>query len=278
MVGFMARCCERYDTEHAQPMRLFMSLYSVEHISRISRVLQMHRGHALLLGSTGVGRRSLAHIAAYVGRSKLSEVHPPVYGNMGEDDAAWRGHLKRLVRICGLGLAPNMAILVRDSVLTAARMQDVCCVLGGTDIPGLFSSDETQALVAEMEERGLVEKSEMKRPAQELYAQLLQTAYDSMHLIICMDPYASKMRDVMASYPSLLSRCTVDWFQDWPEETLQQMAEQHLPSLFAPELGRTMMRACSGMQQVALETARVRGGGCLLPAACCLLPAAYVLA
>ncbi len=264
LVDKMTKYSAKYDTEHAQPMKLFMTLYCVEHISRISRILQIPRGHALLLGATGVGRRSLTRMAAYVGRSKVSEIHVLTAGDPDQDDIVWRGHFKRLIRLCGLGLAPNMAILVRDAVLTPGRLQDVSCVLDGTDIPGLFTNDEITNLVAEMEKQGLLENSEIRAPVQDSYAQLVQMAYDSMHLIICIDPYANSMRDLFADYPSLASRCTLDWFQDWPAETMQQMAEQHLPSLFVVErygdLGSRMVKACGGLHDAALATARVSHG------------------
>jgi dynein heavy chain len=205
-------------------------------------------------------------MAAYVGRSKISEIHFLTAGDPDQDDKVWRGHFKRLIRLCGLGLAPNMAILVRDAVLTPGRLQDISCVLNGTDIPGLFTNDEIRNLVAEMEERGLLEKSEIKAPVQDSYAQLVQMAYDSMHLIICVDPYTNGMRDLFADYPSLASRCALDWFEDWPAETMQQMAERHLPSLFSLErhgdLGSKMIKACGGLHHAALATARV-SRGCL---------------
>ena len=258
MVSLMTSYCQKYDAENNQPMHLFMTLYSVEHISRISRVLSLRRGHALLLGSTGVGKRSLTRIASFVRTTKCVEICIDSAQDPG--GAAWRAQLKRLVRICGLGVAPNMAVLLNNSVLTIERLQDVCCILNGNEIPGLFTMEEKQNMANEMESRGLVQESVISPPIEELYGLLLQLAYDSIHLIICIDPSTWSLRDLLSNYPTLATRCYIDWLQDWPAETLQQMARQHLSRLFDAQiygnLGEKVISVCGAMHNKAQDVAR----------------------
>lgn len=260
VVSLMTSFCEEYDAQNQQPMNLFMSLYSCEHISRLARILQVRRGHSLLLGSTGVGRRSLTRIAVFVGRSKINEIYTDAATD--PDGTAWRQNFKRLIRLCGLGLAPNMAILLRDSMLTSERMQDVCLMLNGIEIPGLHTKEEKKDLIAEMKDRGLIQDCVIEPPLEELYAQFFSMAYDSMHLVICVDPNTKNLQDLLTSYPILASKCYVNWFQDWPAETLQQMAQVHLSDLFGPTLygdsniGTKLINVCGEMHAIALQLTR----------------------
>jgi dynein heavy chain, axonemal len=258
MVSLMTSHCQKYNAENNQPMQLFMTLYSVEHISRIARVLTLRQGHALLLGSTGVGKRSLTRIASFVRKTKHVEIC--IDTAQDPEGTAWRAHLKRLVRICGLGLAPSVTVLLNNTVLTTESLRDVCCILNCNEVPGLFTIEEKQILVDEMESRGLIEKAVMTPPIEELFGLLLELAYDAMHLIICVDPNTWNLRDLLSNYPMLATRCYIDWFEDWPPETLQQMAQQHLPNLFDDQIygtfGQKIIAICGTMHNKALNTAR----------------------
>lgn len=66
---------EDYNSVSNAPMKLVMFLDAIEHVSRITRVIRLPLGNALLLGVGGSGRQSLTRLAAFMevsGRGRQS--------------------------------------------------------------------------------------------------------------------------------------------------------------------------------------------------------------
>lgn len=63
-----------YNTISKSPLTMVMFKFAVEHISRISRVLQQDNGHLLLVGIGGSGRQSATKMATFIADFKLFQV------------------------------------------------------------------------------------------------------------------------------------------------------------------------------------------------------------
>jgi dynein heavy chain len=66
---------EEYNLLSQAPMSLVMFQYAVEHISRVSRVLQQDNGHMLLVGISGSGRQSCTKLATSMLEFALFQVN-----------------------------------------------------------------------------------------------------------------------------------------------------------------------------------------------------------
>lgn len=47
---------------------------------------------------------------------------------------------------------------------------------------------------------------------------------DNLHLCLCFSPAGDSLRERCRNFPGLVSNSTIDWFMQWPEEALIDVA------------------------------------------------------
>lgn len=87
-----------YNSLSNTPMDLVLFRFAIEHISRISRILQMPRGNVLMVGLGGSGRRSAVKLAASMADADVVQVE--VSKNYGFVE--WREDMKKLLMQAGV--------------------------------------------------------------------------------------------------------------------------------------------------------------------------------
>lgn len=53
----------------------------------------------------------------------------------------------------------------------------------------------------------------------------------NLHLCLCFSPIGSTFRNRLRLYPSMVSCCTIDWFEDWPEDALEMVGHKYLENV-----------------------------------------------
>ena len=106
----------------------------VEHVTRIGRAINQPRGNALLLGSQGLGRRSISRMASKLVGFPLFEINY----NERYDLSAWRYDLKNVLMKVGLENKP-LCLLVSDDQLNDEKMlEDINDVLNGEEFYDIY--------------------------------------------------------------------------------------------------------------------------------------------
>ncbi|RLN73379.1 hypothetical protein BBJ28_00011412 [Nothophytophthora sp. Chile5] len=231
------------------PLELVLFKDALVHTAAISRILIQPRGHALLLGMGGCGKRSLTRLAAFMTDYRCFEIElKKTYGLVD-----FREDLKVMMKLAALGESPSSARRVGGSALGATPtvfllndsqlvsdvfLEDVNTILNGADIPKLFTSEEMEKIISDVKSllgriassseqlETTSEASEFSRRDCEDYFHL--QVQNCLHIVLCMNPVGELFRARLRQFPSLITCTTIDCFDEWPRTALQHVAEHFL--------------------------------------------------
>uniref|UniRef100_A0A8C9YAS1 Dynein axonemal heavy chain 12 n=1 Tax=Sander lucioperca TaxID=283035 RepID=A0A8C9YAS1_SANLU len=212
-------CLNEYNQMHKNRMNLVIFRYVLEHLSRISRVLKQPGGNALLVGVGGSGRQSITRLATSM--AHMTMFQPEISKSYGITE--WRDDLK-------VSFMKTVFLLTDAQIKDEAFLEDVDSVLNTGEVPNLFAIDEKQEIMENLELSPLT-----------LFAFFVARCKENLHVVVAFSPIGDAFRNRLRQFPSLINCCTIDWFQPWPEEALERVANSFLESLEMSENERQMV-------------------------------------
>lgn len=130
---------QEYNSSGAAAMDLVMFADALEHVCKISRILSQPSGHALLIGTGGSGRQSLARLAAFCENQTVFTIE--VGKNYRSQD--FRDDMKKLFIAAGGAELKPMCLLITDNQLAdESFLEDINSILSSGEIPGLFNAED----------------------------------------------------------------------------------------------------------------------------------------
>ena len=230
-----------YEEELDVPLVLFNEV--LDHILRIDRVFKQAQGHALLIGVSGGGKTVLSRFVAWL--NGLTVFTIKVNSRYTFDD--FRQDLRKVMLSAGAHDEKICFIFDESNVLDSNFLELMNTLLSSGEVPGLFEGEDlTQLLNAckdECNKKGLVVD------ADELYSWFVGRVRLNLHVVFTMNPSSPDFHNRSATSPALFNRCVLDWFGDWSDSALFQVASdfthmldmdsnvQHsLPAFAPPEL------------------------------------------
>jgi len=199
---------------------------ALRHLIRISRIIEMPRGSALLVGVGGSGKQSLTRLAAYIARSKLFQITLTKTYNMN----ALRDDLKMLFDSAG-HLRKSTTFLFTDGEIKDENfLEYINSVLMTGEIAGLFAKDEMMGMTADLQPVFVKERPGVPDTQDNLKQYFIDCARDNLHVVLCMSPVNVKFPERARKFPGLISGTAIDWFLTWPEEALISVSKGLLQS------------------------------------------------
>ena len=202
-------------------LKLVMFKDALQHITRLTRVLRQERGHILLVGVGGSGKKSLSTVGACLAGSFLMTVEPRK--NYGKNQ--FREDLFRIMSEAAFKAKSVTFVFSDSNVLQEGFLEDINNLLNSGEVPSLIGKDEIEninsTLAPEAREKGY----------QDPYGLFVDRVRDFLHVVLCFSPMGKDFRNRVRKFPSLVNCCTIDWLNPWPEEALMTVANMFLENL-----------------------------------------------
>ncbi|XP_053383461.1 dynein axonemal heavy chain 3-like [Mercenaria mercenaria] len=215
---------DEYNMISKAPMHLVMFKFAIEHISRVSRVLLQDNGHALLVGIGGSGRQSAAKLAAFMADFDLFVIE--ITRNYTSSE--WREDIKKLFLKTGSEGKPTVFLFTDTQIKDESFMEDISMILNTGDVPNLFAQDEKAELTEKMQAVARQEGKKMEATPLAMYNFFIDRVRQNLHVVLAMSPIGDAFRNRLRMFPSLINCCTIDWFQTWPSDALEMVANKFL--------------------------------------------------
>ena len=138
--------------------------------------------------------------------------------------------LRIVMKRAGCKMEKICFIFDESNVLSTAFLERMNALLASGEVPGLFDGEEYMALINQCKEAALRD-GKIIDTEEELYKHFTYNVQRNLHVVFTMNPSNPDFSNRTASSPALFNRCVIDWFGEWSNNGLLQVAKEFTKSL-----------------------------------------------
>ena len=222
-------------------MDLVLFEQAMDHVTRVTRILDLPRGNAMLVGVGGSGKQSLAKLATFICQYDVFQIS--VTSSYGMAD--FKADLLSLYIKAGVKGNPVTFLMTDGQIIDERFLVYINDLLSSGYIPDLMTNEEKDemcnAVRNECKAAGVIDSPE------NLWDFFLDKVRKYLHVCLCFSPVGDKFRIRARNFPALINCTVIDWFQPWPHEALVSVAGRFLAEIpnLTPELLENLQFHCA---------------------------------
>ncbi|XP_067943512.1 dynein axonemal heavy chain 6-like [Watersipora subatra] len=196
---------------------------AVHHICRAVRVFRQPSRHMLMVGLDGTGKATVVGLACYIAGCTLFRLAL----SRGYSITDFRDDLKKLFKMAGVQGKSVVFLLTDSDIVKEEFLEDINCILNSGEVPGLFDNEEMDGIIMEIKQLASEQGVPDNRIA--VFQFFIDRLKRNLHIVLTMSPAGHTFRQRCRMNPSLISCCTIDWYDEWSEEAMLVVANMYLP-------------------------------------------------
>lgn len=116
---------------------------ALEHLTRIHRALRMHKGHVLVIGIGGSGKKSVIKLAGYAAGFQTFQISLA----RGYNEPAFREDMKNLYNMVGVDNKKIVFLFTSAHIIDESFLELVNNMLLTGVVPALFTDEEKDEII-----------------------------------------------------------------------------------------------------------------------------------
>ncbi|PHJ17985.1 dynein heavy chain [Cystoisospora suis] len=228
----------------------------LDHVTRIDRVLRQPLGHLLLVGASGAGKTILTRFVSWIDGLSIFQIK----AGRNYNTATFEQDLRVVMKRAGIKEEKIAFILDESNALGPAFLERMNALLASGEVPGLFEGDEYTALINECKAAYGAGEYLASNESSEIFSRFTRQVQRNLHIIFTMNPANPDFYNRQATSPALFNRCVIDWFGEWNEKAMLEVAKAFtLPLSLPPEGFDDITKGAAGTAGVTPLS--IGGGG-----------------